>query len=110
MAIYINGTKVAGRVSSPYQIAVNDMFYAMLTHAFNYQIRFNKLGEYNMPFGKDRSSFNDALRTKFIEFVNELHNKEIKFTKKDFRALKIDNIKSGAYVYCDPPYLNTLIM
>lgn len=21
--------------------------------------------------------------------------------------MKIDNIKSGAYVYCDPPYLNT---
>ena len=26
MAIYINGTKVAGRVSSPYQIAVNEGF------------------------------------------------------------------------------------
>ena len=33
-----------------------NMFYAMLTHAFNYQIRFNKQGEYNMPFGRNRSS------------------------------------------------------
>ena len=31
------------------------MFYAMLMHSFNYQIRFNKNNEYNMPFGKDRN-------------------------------------------------------
>lgn len=88
---------------------VHDMykFYVLICYAFNYQIRFNKNGEYNMPFGKDRSSFNDALRSKFIEFVNELHKKDILFTQNDFRRLKVNNIKSGTYVYCDPPYLNT---
>lgn len=83
-------------------------FYVLICYAFNYQIRFNKNGEYNMPFGKERSSFNDTLRAKFIEFVNELHNKEIKFTCKDFRKLEVDNINPGTYVYCDPPYFNTM--
>lgn len=82
-------------------------FYVLICYAFNNQIRFNKNGEYNMPFGKDRSSFNDALRSKFIEFVNELHKKDILFTQNDFRRLKVNNIKSGTYIYCDPPYLNT---
>lgn len=27
-------------------------FYTLICYAFNYQIRFNKQGEYNMPFGK----------------------------------------------------------
>ena len=63
-----------------------DMFYAMLTHAFNYQIRFNKLGEYNMPFGKNRSSFNPSLEKKFLEFVKKLNNSNInkkKWTNKN---------------------------
>ena len=91
------------------QTGLHDMykFYVLICYAFNNQIRFNKNGEYNMPFGKDRSSFNDALRSKFIEFVNELHKKDILFTQNDFRRLKVNNIKSGTYVYCDPPYLNT---
>lgn len=88
---------------------VHDMykFYTLICYAFNNQIRFNKNGEYNMPFGKDRSSFNDTLRGKFVEFVKELQSKEIKFTKNDFRKLKVDKIPPDSYVYCDPPYLNT---
>ena len=50
-----------------------DMFYAMLTNAFNYQIRFNKNGEYNMPFGRNRSSFNPSLKKNFIEFIDKLN-------------------------------------
>ena len=42
------------------------IFYTLVAYAFNNQIRFNSKGEYNMPFGKDRSSFNPTLRQKFI--------------------------------------------
>ena len=84
-----------------------DMFYAMLTHAFNYQIRFNKLGEYNMPFGKNRSSFNSSLEKKFLEFVKKLNNSNIYFTNSDFNKLKIDKLGQSDFVYCDPPYLVT---
>ena len=83
------------------------MFYAMLMHSFNYQIRFNKNGEYNMPFGKDRSCFNQSTENNFINFVNEIHNKNIFFTNKDFIELKIEKLKEDDFVYCDPPYLIT---
>ena len=53
-----------------------DMFYAMVTNAFNYQIRFNKSGNYNMPFGRNRIYFNPSLEKNFIAFVNELQSKK----------------------------------
>ena len=83
------------------------MFYAMLIHSFNYQIRFNKNNEYNMPFGKDRSCFNQSTENNFINFVNEIHNKNIFFTNKDYTELKIEKLKEDDFVYCDPPYLIT---
>lgn len=83
------------------------VLYTIISHAFNYQIRFNLKGEYNMPFGKDRSCFSTTLRDKFINFVNELDLKNIVFMNKDFRELKIDKLKQNDFIYCDPPYLNT---
>lgn len=84
-----------------------DMFYAMLTNAFNYQIRFNKQGEYNMPFGRNRSSFNPSLEKTFIKFIDKLNSIDISFVNKDFRKINIDNLNENDFVYCDPPYLIT---
>lgn len=84
-----------------------NMFYAMVTNAFNYQIRFNSKGEYNMPFGKDRSSFNPTLEENFIKFINACKTKNICFINSDFRELKINKLNSDDLVYCDPPYLLT---
>jgi len=84
-----------------------DMFYTLICYSFNNQIRFNSKGGYNMPFGKDRSSFNPALQQKFIDFIDNLKNKNIKFLNRDFRQLKIDNISKDDFCYLDPPYLIT---
>ena len=32
--------------------------FVLICYSFNHQIRFNSKGEYNMPFGKNRSQFN----------------------------------------------------
>ena len=77
----------------------------MLTHAFNYQIRFNKNGEYNMPFGKNRSSFNPNLEKNFIEFSNAISDKNITFCSSDFKKLKLDCLTNKDFIYLDPPYL-----
>ena len=66
------------------------MFYSMLTHAFNYQISFNK-----------------SLEKNFIKFVDRLNNLNIEFLNKNFSELKIDNLANEDFVYCDPPYLIT---
>lgn len=84
-----------------------NMFYAMLTHAFNYQIRFNKQGEYNMPFGRNRSSFNPNLEKNFIKFIDKLGEINVIFFNSDFNKIKIDMLGKNDFVYCDPPYLVT---
>lgn len=81
------------------------VFYTMLVYAFNYQIRFNLKGEYNMPFGKNRSSFNPTLEKNFIKFSNELQNKNVNFFSNDFRELNINKLTEKDFVYLDPPYL-----
>lgn len=84
-----------------------DMFYAMVTNAFNYQIRYNKNDCYNMPFGKDRSWFSPELEKKLIKFIDKLNEIHINFTNNDFKDLKIDKLHKDDLVYCDPPYLVT---
>jgi DNA adenine methylase Dam len=84
------------------------MLYTLICYSFNNQIRFNGKSEYNMPFGKDRSSFNPALREKFTAFVNRLQEMDITFTSNDFRTLKVNNLGKNDFVYCDPPYLITV--
>lgn len=84
------------------------MFYTMICYAFNYQIRFNNNGKYNMPFGKNRSSFNPALRQKFIAFVDALHSKNCIFINQQFYDFDYLSINPGDFVYCDPPYYNSV--
>lgn len=84
------------------------VFYTMICYAFNYQIRFNQNDKYNMPFGKERSSFNPSLRQKFIDFVEELHNKNCKFLNMSFDKFDFQQLTSNDLVYCDPPYFNSV--
>lgn len=62
--------------------------YTLICFSFNNQIRFNKKGEYNVSFGKDRSSFNPTLKHRLIRFTTELQKKEIIFYNKDFLLFK----------------------
>lgn len=84
------------------------VFYTMVCYAFNYQIRFNKDGKYNMPFGRNRSSFNPTLRANFVRFVDELHNKNVEFINKSFDIFDFTDLNSNDFIYCDPPYFNSV--
>lgn len=84
------------------------VFYTMICYAFNYQIRFNQNGKYNMPFGKARSSFNSSLRQKFIDFVEALHKKNCAFYNCAFDKFDLSNLGKDDLVYCDPPYFNSV--
>jgi len=81
------------------------ILYTLICFSFNNQIRFNKKGGYNVPFGKDRSSFNPSLREKLIRFVNEIKKKNITFLNINFKEYEY---KLGDFLYCDPPYLNSV--
>ena len=82
--------------------------YTLIAHSFNNQIRFNKKGEFNMPFGMNRSSFNPTLRKRFVEFVDKLQTLDVRFYSKDFREFKVDAFDKRDFIYCDPPYLLSL--
>lgn len=83
-------------------------FYTLICFAFNNQIRYNKAGQFNMTFGKGRSSFNPSLRAKFIEFVEALQTKDCSFHDKTFKDFDFSNLGQDDFVYADPPYLNSV--
>lgn len=79
--------------------------FTLICYSFNNQIRFNSKGEYNMPFGKDRSYFTDSIKNNLITFKERLENTTL--LNEDFRYVMQLPLTSGDYVYCDPPYLIT---
>ncbi len=53
---YENFREYYNRTKNPFDL------YVLMCFSFNYQFRFNSAHEYNNPFGKLRSSFNDVMR------------------------------------------------
>lgn len=82
--------------------------YTLICHSFNNQIRFNSKGEYNMPFGKNRSSFNPALKNKFKIFADKINSINCEFNNYSFESFNFSQLDNGDFVYCDPPYLGSL--
>lgn len=81
--------------------------FILTAFSFNHQIRFNNSHQFNTPFGKERSSFNDRMRQNLIDFVSALQQKNVQITQQSFELLDYDSLKNDDFVYCDPPYLIT---
>lgn len=86
---------------------INILLYVLICYSFNHQYRFNSKGEFNMPFGKERSQWNENMKNNLIKFHRRIKEKDIVFLNKDFRQLKVDKLGINDFVYCDPPYLIT---
>jgi DNA adenine methylase Dam len=97
--------KLRNRIHYPFDL--NILLYVLICYSFNHQFRFNSRGEFNMPFGKNRSQWNDNMKKNLINFHKAITEKKIIFTNKDFKELKIDKLSCNDFVYCDPPYLIT---
>lgn len=76
-------------------------FYLLIIFGFNNQIRFNRSNEYNLPVGK--RDFNARMRNKLFEFHSSIKAANINLSSEDFK--NFDSLKSGDFVYVDPPYL-----
>lgn len=94
-------------IEDGYSFIMPIMLYVLICYSFNHQFRFNSKGEFNMPFGKNRSQWNDTMKKNLVNFHKAITEKNIIFTNKDFNELKIDKLSSNDFVYCDPPYLIT---
>ena len=56
-----------------------------------------------MPFGKDRSSFNNDMRLNFVKTIGRL--KDVKFSTNSFQDFDFSVLSAGDFLYADPPYL-----
>jgi DNA adenine methylase len=81
--------------------------FVLIAFSFNHQIRFNNSHEFNNPFGRERSSFNDTMKSNLIHFIRKIQNTRTEFTCFDFDKFDLSFLTSNDFVYCDPPYLIT---
>lgn len=74
---------------------------------FNGMMRFNKKGQWNIPFCKKKDRFAQAYVTKItnqVENINKIINsKKWSFNQCSFEDT-ITQAKEGDLIYCDPPY------
>ena len=83
------------------------MLFLLSAYSFNHQIRFNNALQYNIPFGRHRSCFNDTMKNNLVAFMNKLHGTKAIFTAKNFDELDLDWMTEKDFLYADPPYLIT---
>lgn len=79
--------------------------YVLMCYSFNYQFRFNSNHDYNNPFGRNRSSFNEVMRNNLIRFKDKIE--DIHFSSNDFCKFNYSVLDEGDFIYADPPYLLT---
>jgi DNA adenine methylase len=73
-----------------------ELFYYLNRTGYNGLCRFNRLGEYNVPFGKHKS----------IEYMDDFSEyaaafKTWTFLSGDFESIPVE---AGDFIYADPPY------
>ena len=81
--------------------------FVLTAYSFNHQIRFNNSHEFNNPFGKERSYFNDHMKNNLLSFLKEVKSRNVEFSSTNFDNFNFSSLSNNDFVYCDPPYLIT---
>lgn len=100
-------------VKNRFNLSHNPFDFIFLSRAgFNGIMRFNRKGEWNVPFCKKPNRFSQAYITKICNQVNAVQriilNKKWKFKNQGF----IETIRQagkGDLIYCDPPYFGRYV-
>ncbi len=75
---------------------------------FNGIIRFNRKGEFNVPYGHKNNRFSKAYITKIVNQVKYIENMmqecNWQFICQSFEET-IKNAPKNSFIYCDPPYI-----
>ncbi len=77
--------------------------FLLVCFGFNHQFRYNSNGDFNNPFGKDRSSYNANTEKNLRQMHEKLVN--IELNVGNFRNFNTDFMEIGDFLYADPPYL-----
>lgn len=85
----------------------NEVPFVLLTlmyHSYNNMVRFNKKGEFNVPFGK--RTFNPAAEEDLRKFAYALYRKQASFVSGSIGLWEYEKEPIGASLfYFDPPYI-----
>lgn len=79
------------------------LLFVLVCYGFNHQFRFNSKGEFNNPFGINRSSYNFSTEKNLKALHERIRN--FKFTTSHFREFDCNFMTPGDFLYADPPYL-----
>ena len=80
------------------------LFVYLNRHCFNGLTRYNKSGEFNVPFGKYKSPY--FPRKEMENFISVFSGQFVEFSAGDFAADELyQSVDSRTVVYFDPPYL-----
>jgi DNA adenine methylase len=96
-------------VRKRFNLNPNSFDFIFLNRAsFNGVMRFNKKGDFNVPFCKKNQRFRQAYITKIcnqVEWVaNVMKDKQWEFVTQDWKET-LSEVKSEDFVYLDPPYI-----
>jgi len=106
---YVHFRKVKNRFNS----AHSSFDFIFLSRAgFNGMMRFNRKGEWNIPFCKKPDRFAPAYVTKICNQIQEtkriLKRYDWEFHNQDFLRT-IESAQRGDLIYCDPPYFGRYV-
>ena len=83
-------------------------FLFLSRSCFNGMMRFNRTGEFNVPFCRKPERFRPALITKIVNQIqwarSVMDGKDWQFVVQDWRAA-LAEAQPADMVYCDPPYI-----
>jgi len=80
------------------------LFVYLNRHCFNGLTRYNKKGEFNVPFGKNSKPYYPKIEMN--NFQKFFKTKNVKFTALSFEDNSLyQNLEFGDVVYFDPPYI-----
>ncbi|MCF0194421.1 MAG: DNA adenine methylase [Bacteroidaceae bacterium] len=77
--------------------------FLLVCYGFNHQFRFNGNGNFNNPFGINRSSYNANTEKNLRQLHEAIQGFE--YHIGNFRGFDLEFMKPGDFLYADPPYL-----
>ena len=78
--------------------------YTLMFFAFSQQFRFNKKGEFNMPFGND--CFSETNKQYIKNGVDFFSKENVSISNCNFMDIDLINLDEDDFVYLDSPYLD----
>lgn len=79
------------------------LLFLLVCYGFNHQFRFNSHGEFNNPFGKNRSSYNANTEKNLRRLHRAINGFE--YHASNFRQFDLAFMSVDDFLYADPPYL-----